>query len=83
MAQLSDERLLELKVEIPKRIGERIKYLRELNCLTQSQLGALAGKDRQYIYKIEKGVVTPNIVTIAVLADAMEISLTNIFNIEL
>ena len=82
MIQLSDSRLLELKNSIPIRIGERVRYFRELNNLTQSQLGALVGSDRQYIYKIEKGKVTPNVVTVSVLAIALEISLTEFFDIE-
>ncbi|MFK8058457.1 MAG: helix-turn-helix domain-containing protein [Polaribacter sp.] len=43
--------------------------------LTQIELAELVLKDRQYLYKIEKGLVTPNISTITILAKAMEISL--------
>ncbi|WP_298946237.1 helix-turn-helix transcriptional regulator [uncultured Polaribacter sp.] len=39
-------------------------------------------KDRQYLYKIEKGLVTPNISTITILAKAMEISLKDFFDVE-
>jgi transcriptional regulator with XRE-family HTH domain len=44
------------------------------------ELANLTGKDRQYIYKIEKGIVTSSIVTITLLAKAMEISLKEFFS---
>ncbi len=80
MVQLSDKRLNELKDSIPKIIGTRIKNLRKEKGLTQTELAELVGKDRQYLYKIEKGKVTPNIVTISALAIALEISLKNFFD---
>jgi len=83
MVQLSDERLDDLKKSIPKKVGERIRYFRKEKGLSQTQLAELVGKDRQYLYKIEKAIVTPNIVTISVLALALEVSLKDIFDIEL
>ncbi|MCB0474815.1 MAG: helix-turn-helix transcriptional regulator [Flavobacteriaceae bacterium] len=83
MVQLTDERLEELKQTIPLRIGERIRFFRTQNGLTQTQLGTLVGKDRQYIYKIEKGVVTPNVVTVSTIALALEIELSSLFEIEI
>ncbi|WP_248724519.1 helix-turn-helix domain-containing protein [Seonamhaeicola sp. ML3] len=77
---MSDKRLNELKDSIPKIIGTRIKNLRKEKGLTQTELAELVGKDRQYLYKIEKGKVTPNIVTISALAIALEISLKNFFD---
>jgi len=83
MVQLSDERLEKLKTSVPKKIGERVKTLRKQKGLTQTRLSELVGKDRQYLYKIEKGKVTPNIVTISAIAIALEIPLTEFFNIEI
>jgi len=80
MVQLSDKRLNQLKDSIPILVGNRIKQLRNERGLTQTKLAELVGKDRQYLYKIEKGKVTPNIVTISALAIALEISLTDFFN---
>lgn len=80
MAQLTDKRLKDLKNSIPKLIGIRIKDLREKKGLTQTELAELVGKDRQYLYKIEKGKVTSNIVTISTLAVALEISLKDFFD---
>ncbi|WP_370569050.1 helix-turn-helix transcriptional regulator [Flavobacterium sp. IB48] len=42
-------------------------------------LAEMVGKDRQYLYKIEKRKVTPNIVTLSVLAKALKISLSELF----
>ena len=83
MIELSENRLNELKTSIPIKIGERVRFLRKQKGLTQTELAELVGKDRQYLYKIEKAVVTPNVVTISALAIAMEIPLKEFFNIEL
>lgn len=83
MAQLSDKRLNDLKDSVPKLIGNRIKELRDDRGLTQTELAELVGKDRQYLYKIEKGKVTPNVVTITALAIALEISLKDLFDFKI
>jgi len=83
MAELSDERLKALKDSIPKLIGEKVRYFRKQKGLTQTQLAELVSKDRQYLYKIEKGVVTSNVVTISALAVALDIPLKEFFDISL
>lgn len=83
MIELSEKRLEELKATIPIKIGNRVREIRKQKGLTQTQLAELVGKDRQYLYKIEKAVVTPNVVTISALAIAMEIELQEFFSIEL
>jgi transcriptional regulator with XRE-family HTH domain len=83
MVELSEERLEELKAIIPKKIGDRIRLFRKKRGLTQTKLAQLVGKDRQYLYKIEKGVVTPNIVTISILAITLEVPLSELFDIKI
>ncbi|WP_299122312.1 helix-turn-helix transcriptional regulator [uncultured Tenacibaculum sp.] len=83
MVELSEKKLDELKNSIPVKIGERVRFLRKQKGLTQTELAELVGKDRQYLYKIEKAVVTPNVVTISTLAIAMEIPLKEFFDIKL
>lgn len=83
MLELTDEKLEELKAQIPIEIGKRVKYFRIEKGLTQTQLAQAVGKDRQYLYKIEKGIVTPNVVTISILALTMEIPLQDFFDIEI
>jgi len=80
MSELSDKKINELKSTIPIEIGNRIKFFRQQKNLTQVELANRTNKDRQYIYKIEKGIVTPNIVTITILIKAMDISLKEFFN---
>lgn len=83
MAELSEKDIEKLREYVPKKIGDRIRYFRELKGLTQTQLAQFVGKDRQYLYKIEKAKVTPNVVTISALAKALEVSLKDFFDIEL
>ena len=80
MSLLSDKKINELKDALPKVVGNRIKYFRQQQKMTQVELANLTNKDRQYIYKIEKGLVTPNIVTISILLNAMNISLKEFFS---
>ena len=83
MVELSDERLEELKKSIPKEIGNKVKFFRKKRGLTQTKLAQLVGKDRQYLYKIEKAVVTPNVVTISAIALALEVPLKEFFDIKI
>ena len=83
MAQLSDKRLKQIKDSVPGVVGDRIKSLRKDKGLTQTQLAEYVGKDRQYLYKIEKGKVTPNVVTISALAFALEVPLREFFDLEI
>jgi transcriptional regulator with XRE-family HTH domain len=78
--ELSDTNINALKIAIPKLVGNRIQFLRKTKGITQTELGKLTGKDRQYIYKIEKGIVTSNIVTIAIICNALDISLKYFFD---
>lgn len=76
--------ILEDKIEIikataPLKIGEKIRFYRRLKDLTQTELANLVGNDRQYIYKIEKGKVSPSISTVATIAFALNISLSKLF----
>jgi transcriptional regulator with XRE-family HTH domain len=83
MKQLSDKRLNKLKGSVPVLVGNRIKYLRNQKGFTQTELAELVGKDRQYLYKIEKGKVTVNIVAITALTQALEISLKDFFDFKI
>ncbi len=76
---ISEDKMREIRERIPAKLGERIKKVRKHRRLSQSDLAQLVGKDRQYIYKIEKGRVTSNIVTIYLLSSALEIPLSELF----
>ncbi|WP_410006678.1 helix-turn-helix domain-containing protein [Aequorivita nionensis] len=78
MSFVSEEQILKLKASLPASVGLAIKMARKRNKLSQTKLAELTLKDRQYIYKIEKGKVTPNIVTIGVIAKALDISISTL-----
>jgi transcriptional regulator with XRE-family HTH domain len=78
MQSISEIELNRLSQEIPKRVGEQIMLLRKKRNLSQTELAGMVGKDRQYLYKIEKGKVTPNITTIAILSTALNVSLSDL-----
>ncbi len=75
MPNVSEEDILKLKKSLPIKLGRAIKLARKKNNLSQTELATLTLKDRQYIYKIEKGKVTPNIVTIGIIAKALNLSI--------
>ncbi len=77
--QITESDTSKLSNEFPKLVGEQIIIFRKMRNLTQTQLATLVNKDRQYLYKIEKGRVTPNITTLAIIAKALEIPLYKLF----
>lgn len=78
MQNISEIELNKLSQEIPKKVGEQIVLFRKKRNLSQTELARIVGKDRQYLYKIEKGKVTPNITTLAILAMALNVSLSEL-----
>lgn len=78
MPFLSEQDISLLKSNLPKKLGEAIRNERKKKKLSQTELAALTQKDRQYIYKIEKGKVTPNIVTIGIIAKALDIEISEL-----
>lgn len=76
--ELSEIEIQKIKDTFPLWVGNRVKKVRKDKGISQTKLADLTGKDRQYIYKIEKGIVTPNIVTLKIVATALDISLSNL-----
>ena len=79
MRNLSDSEIEKITNITPKIVGEQIIYYRKLNKISQTELAGMVGKDRQYIYKIEKGKVASNIVTLAIICEALQIKLSELF----
>jgi transcriptional regulator with XRE-family HTH domain len=79
MQSITESEILRLSNEVPKLVGEQIVIFRKLRNLTQTELAEIVGKDRQYLYKIEKGKVTPNIATLSIIAVALKITLSDLF----
>lgn len=78
MKTLTDKRISAIKENTPKLVGKSIREERERQNLSQTELAEAVGKDRQYLYKIESGKVTPNVSTIAILAEALGVSLNEL-----
>ncbi len=78
MKEIDENTIAALKTKIPVEVGRQIRKFREKKKLSQTQLAELIGKDRQYLYKIETGKVSSSIFTLAVIALALEISLSEL-----
>lgn len=61
------------------QIGHRIRTLREQKKLNQIELAKLANTRQSTISDIEKGKINPSVATVGRLADALGISLSNLF----
>lgn len=79
MVWIPEDKIEAIKEIAPVKVGERVRYYRRMKDLTQTDLADRIGNDRQYIYKIEKGKVSPSISTIAIIAYALDISLAKLF----
>ncbi|PPD59230.1 helix-turn-helix domain-containing protein [Dehalogenimonas etheniformans] len=64
---------------IQKRFGERIRSLRQLRRLSQEELAFRAGIHRTYLGGIERGERNPALKNINSLADALNVSLPELF----
>ncbi|QSB29407.1 helix-turn-helix transcriptional regulator [Flavobacterium sp. CLA17] len=63
------------KSEELKRLGARIKELRNSKGLSQAKLGLLILKDQQSINKVEAGEFNPTYLYLLVLCKGLEISI--------
>lgn len=76
--QIAEDKIQVYSTSVPLLVGQQIKKFRKMRKLTQTELAHRVWKDRQYLYKIESGKVTPSIFTIAVIALALEVSLSEL-----
>ncbi len=61
--------------------GQRLREIRERKQLSQEKLAALAGLNRTYISKIERGERNISVETVAKLAQALDIPIDQLFHI--
>lgn len=59
--------------------GERLKELREKRKLSQERLSALGGMNRNYVSDVERGRRNPCLWNIVKLADALDVSPSELF----
>lgn len=62
--------------------GDRIKYLREKQTISQSKLAQITGIVREQISRIENGQINPTLETIFKLSEALNISMSELFNFD-
>jgi transcriptional regulator with XRE-family HTH domain len=60
-------------------LGQQLKSLRKLKGLRQDQLAELASIDSKSLSRIERGVFLPSLDTVQKLADALGISVAEMF----
>ena len=72
-----------VSMDIREKIGLRIRALRKEAGLSQEGLALKAGIDRTYINSIENGKRNISILNINKIANALDISLTDLFNSEI
>ncbi|MGE0561965.1 MAG: helix-turn-helix domain-containing protein [Flavobacteriales bacterium] len=80
MVDKFNEESKRIKESIPTLVGKRIKDLREAKGLSQVELADKIGSDRQYLYKIESAKVSVSMVKLAIIANALDISLADFFS---
>ncbi len=73
MTKIRDEKLL-------KTFGEHVRKLRVERNLSQYELADTANISRSQIKGIEKGEINPSLCTIAVLADALGMPISELTN---
>jgi XRE family transcriptional regulator, regulator of sulfur utilization len=76
--QLYIEDMVNVEQRFLKQLGQQIRYQRRLNCLTQEQLGELAGVSYKYLGEIERGTKTPSIVILHHIAKGLGQSLSEL-----
>ncbi|MDC8099422.1 helix-turn-helix domain-containing protein [Chryseobacterium rhizosphaerae] len=78
--EIDENTITQLKKMIPVEVGKQVRKFREKKKLSQTELAERIGKDRQYLYKIETGKVSSSIFTLAVIALALDISLSELMH---
>jgi transcriptional regulator with XRE-family HTH domain len=66
-------------LHVVKKIGERVKLLRESRNLTQGRLQAASKVSRSYLSRIESGQMTPGLRTLEKLSGALGVDLNSFF----
>jgi DNA adenine methylase len=62
--------------------GDRIKHLREKQTISQSKLAQITGIVREQISRIENGQINPTLETVFKLSEALNISMSELFNFD-
>jgi transcriptional regulator with XRE-family HTH domain len=66
--------------DVLRRLGLRIRGLRERANISQEALGQIAGLHRTYIGAIERGERNPSVLSLKKIADALKVTLGDLFD---
>jgi transcriptional regulator with XRE-family HTH domain len=67
-------------MDLNVRLGRRVRALRKKRRLTQEQLGERAGIAAKYLGSLERGRENPTVRTLAKIAKALGVELTELFD---
>lgn len=70
------------KVNIKEKVGERIRYYRKINNLSQIGLGLAAGINIAHLGQIELGRKAVTIVTLDKICKVLDVSISELLNFE-
>lgn len=68
--------------DIKVRLGKRIKQLRNMRDMTQQQLAESADMSISFLGMIERGKKSPTVETIQKMADALDVTLSELMNFD-
>lgn len=63
-----------------KKLGDRIRTLRELKGLDQKPFAFQCGISRTQLYMVENGKTNPRLLTLLKIADGLEVDLSELLN---
>lgn len=69
-------------MDVRKRIGWNLRRLRVERELTQEDFATDSGFDRGYISGVERGVRNPSVVVVARIADALDVDVSELFDLD-
>ena len=64
------------------KLGERIRFLRKANRMTQEQLAEKADMNSKYIGQIERAEINTTVITLEKIARALSVPLAELFRLE-
>lgn len=70
----------QVSTDLLVRMGNRIRQLRRKHGWTQIQLAERVGIDRSFLADIERGKRNASILTLALIAEGLEVTLSQLFS---
>lgn len=68
--------------QIQKKIGERIRDLRESKGISQQNLAAICNFEKANLSRLEAGRTNPTISTLCKISQALEVTLSELVDVE-